>query len=137
MSKLRVSDIAKYLEPLITSGARVFPGRLPDMPNRVIGISLASGPGFVLDGLFDAIGFQISCRGAENNFKDTEEIAAEVDEILTGVDPRVRAESFFIGSVYVDVMGRTGSGPTELPIPDSQSRYVFTCNYYAQAETGV
>jgi hypothetical protein len=108
------------------------------VPNRIIAITLGSGGGFTMDGLFDAIGFTITCRGGENNFPDAEGIAQEVDDILTGKYLDAKSISFFLSSdVYVDVMGRTGSGPVQLPMTDDQSRFTLTCNYYAQVATGI
>jgi hypothetical protein len=137
MSNLTAKMIADHLKLHVTRQARVIGGRLPDLPNRVISIVMISGAGFQMDGLFDAVGFSVTCRGGENNFADAEAIANEVDDILTGKAADVKSISFYLGDVYVDVMGRTGSGPTQLPVPDIQSRFMFTCNYYAQVATGI
>jgi hypothetical protein len=137
MSDLTSKKFAAYLRQHVTSQARVIPGRLPDMPNRVISITFTAGGGFSMDGLFDAVGFSVTCRGGENNFPDAEMIAFEVDDILTGRYQDAKSMSFWIDDVYVDVIGRTGSGPTQLPMADDQSRFLFTCNYYAQVATNI
>lgn len=137
MSNLTAKAIVDHLKAHTTRQARVIPGRLPELPNRVISVVLTSGAGFTMDGLFDAVGFSVTCRGGENNFADAEAIANEVDDILSGKAPDVKSMSFYLGNVYVDVIGRTGSGPTQLPIPDVQSRFMFTCNYYAQVATDI
>jgi len=141
MSRLTTVKFADWLRPLLTSGARVIPGRLPDMPNRAIGITKSSGAGLEMEGLFDVVGIAITCRGAENNLGDAEDIATEVDDILLGKHPSVRMENFLIGegtdSVFVNGMGRTGGEPIQLSIADSLSRYVFTCNYFAHVSTNV
>lgn len=137
MSNLTAKALGDYLKLHATRQARVIPGRLPELPNRVISVVLTSGAGLTMDGLFDAIGFTITCRGGENNYSDAEALANEVDDILTGKAPNVKSMSFTLGNVYVDVMGRTGSGPVQLPLPDIQSRYMFTCNYYAQVATDI
>lgn len=137
MSSLTTKKLATYLKEHVTSNARIFPGRIPDMPNRIIAVTLVSGAGFSMDGLFDAVGFQVTCRGAENNYPDAEAIAQEVDDILMGKHPDVKSVSFLMDDVYVDQIGRTGGGPIQLPYADDQSRFTLTCNYYAQVATGI
>jgi hypothetical protein len=141
MSRLTTTMLADWLKPLITSGARVFPGRIPDEPNRIIGVVKGAGPGLEMDELFDVMGITITSRGAENNIDDAEKIAGEVDDIFLGKSPGTGSQNFLIGvgaaSVFVNGIGRTGGAPTQLPLPDSQSRYVFTCTYYAYVSTNV
>jgi hypothetical protein len=94
-----------------------------------------------MEGLFDVVGFTIQCRGGENNLPDAESIAYEVDNIFIGKHPTARTENFIIGtgddSVYVSQMSRTGSGPAQLSITDSASRYIFTCSYLMYVSTDV
>jgi hypothetical protein len=141
MSRLTTRKMAEWLKPLITSGAMVVPGRVPNMPNRVIGITKGSGPGLIMDGLYDVIGFSITCRGGENNLEDAEFIAGEIDDIFLGKHPTTRTENFIIGSgatsVFINGMGRVGGEPIQLSTPDSQSRWSFTCNYFAYVSTNV
>lgn len=138
MSNLTAKMLADYLKQHTTRQARIVPGRIPSTPNRVISINLASGAGLTMDGLFDAVGFSITCRGGENNYSDAEAIAQEVDDIITGKYPDAQSMSFFLNDeVYVDTFGRTGGGPVQLPMTDDQSRFIFTCNYYAQVATGI
>lgn len=141
MSRLTTTKLAEWLRPLVTSGAKVVPGRLPDMPNRVIGITKSSGPGLAMEGLFDVVAFTVQCRGGENNLSDAEDIAGEVDDIFIGKHPSARAENFLIGegaeSVWVSEIGRTGGEPSQLAMPDPQSRWTFTCSYFAYVSTNV
>jgi len=137
MSALTAKKLSTYLKEHVTTQARIIPGRLPDMPNRIISVTLTSGAGFSMDGLFDAVGFTVTCRGGENNFTDAEMIAKEVDDILTGKFVDAKSMSFFMDDVYVDVIGRTGGGPVQFPMSDDQSRFIFTCNYYAQVATDI
>jgi hypothetical protein len=137
MSRLTTTKLADWLRPLITSGAKVVPGRLPDMPNRVIGITKGSSPGLAMDGLFDVIGFTISCRGGEQNLTDAEDMAGEVDDIIIGRHPTVGVTNFLIGDLFVNGLGRTGGEPIQLSMPDSQSRWTFTCSYYGYVSTNV
>jgi hypothetical protein len=137
MGQLTTTTFADWLRPLITSGARVVPGRIPDMPNRVAGITKSPGPGLVMEGLFDVIGLTISCRGGENNITDAENIASEIDNILIGKHLTIRSENLMIGDVFVNGLGRVGGGPAQLSMPDSLSRWTFTCNYFAFVSTDV
>ena len=137
MSQLTSTKLADYLRPQVTSGARVFPGKVPDMPNRVIGITMAPGPGLMLDGLFDSQGFLVTCRGAENNLPDAEEIANEVDNIFLGIAPGSKCLSFLMNNIYIDMIGRTGGAPAQLLMSDSLSRWTFTCSYYVQVATNI
>jgi hypothetical protein len=137
MGSLTTKKIADHLKQHVTSNARVYPGRVPNTPNRIIAVTFVSGAGFSMDGLFDAVGFQITARGAENNFPDAEFIAMEVDDILTGKFPDAKSISFWMDDVYVDALGRTGGGPIQLPYSDEVSRFTFTCNYYAQVATNI
>lgn len=137
MSNLTAKKLCDYLRLHTTRQARIIPGRIPSTPNRIISVTIVSGAGLTMDGLFDAVGFSVTCRGGENNFPDAEAIAQEVDDILTGKYADVKSISFYMGDVYVDAFGRTGGGPIQLPITDDQSRFIFTCNYYAQVATGI
>jgi hypothetical protein len=137
MTRLTAEKIAEFLRTHVTSQARVYVGRLPEVPNRAIAITMSSGGGIVMDGLFDTVTFTITCRGAENNFPDAELIAREVDDILMGLYPDAKTISFWLDDVYVDLISRTGGTPTQFPMADSSSRFTFSCNYYAIAATGI
>lgn len=141
MSRFTIVKLTEWLIPLLTSGAKVIPGRLPDMPNRAIGIRSSPGAGLTMDGIFDVAGFVIECRGAENNYADAENMAMEVDNIFIGNHPSVSVENFVIGegmeTTYINGMGRVGGPPTQLSMPDSTSRWTFTCNYFAYVSTDV
>lgn len=123
--------LINWLKPQLQSGARLFAGREPDT-GRIITISMQPGSGLIMEGLFDTPGFQVRCRGGENNYQDAENIALEVDSILLA-----SPTSFDIGDVRVDYIGRQGGAPQALPFTDASDRYTFTCNYYAVASTGL
>lgn len=149
MGNLTTTKLCDWLRPQITTGARVIPGKLSDTPNRVISIVMATGPGLGMEGLFDVVTFQVSCRGGENNLDDAETMALEVDDILTGrsLGNLYKSENFMINveptdgvvdvGVYVSQMGRTGGRPSQLTLVDSQSRFTFTCNYFAHISTNI
>lgn len=129
--RFSTSLLIDWLKPQLLSGAHVFAGREPDT-GRIISISMQPGTGLIMEGLFDTPGFQVRCRGGENNYSDAENIATEVDSILIN-----SPTSFDIGEVRVDFIGRTGGAPQALPFTDANDRYIFTCNYYAVASTGL
>jgi hypothetical protein len=137
MSQLTTTMLADYLRPLITSGPKVVAGRLPDMPNRCVAITKSGGPGLTMDGLFDVIVFIIQCRGGENNIADSETISGEIDDIFLGKHPIARSENFLIGDFWISQITRVGGGPTQLALPDSQSRWTFSCNYLVSVSTDV
>lgn len=130
-NRFSTSILIDWLKPQVQSGARIFAGREPDT-GRIITISMQPGSGLIMEGLFDTPGFQVRCRGGENNYQDAENIAMEVDSILLAAPT-----SFDIGDVRVDFIGRSGGAPQALPFTDPSDRYVFTCNYYAVASTGL
>jgi hypothetical protein len=141
MSRLTTTKLADWLRPFTTSGAKVIAGRVPDMPNRVIGIVKTPGSGLEMDGLTDVVMFQVSARGGENNLADSEMIANEVDDIFIGKHATAPTTNFLIGvgseSVFISGVGRLGGEPSQLTLPDSQSRWTFTCTYYAYVSTNV
>lgn len=137
INRFSIVKMAKWIENGISSGAHVVPGRLPRVPNRVVGVTSLQGPGLDFDTLFDAVGFRIDCRGAENNIEDAENIAYEIDNLILNAP-----DGFIIGTeengVWCNEMGRRGSGPAQLgAVPDSESRFTFVCSYYAKVSTNV
>lgn len=124
-----------WLRPQVTStGAAVLAGDPPpSKPHRVICIAMQPGAGLTHEQLFDRPAFQITCRGAENNYADAEAIALYVDEVLLNQE-----ENFWIGDedaeegVWCNMVDHLGGGPRQMTRPDSQARYLFTCNYVVQ-----
>jgi hypothetical protein len=129
--------LREWLAPKIQSGAKIVSGRLPATPNRIVGLVPTVGPGLVMDGLFDVVSFQVSSRGGENNFDDAQAIALEIDHIFIGRESEVSVENFWMENVYVNGIGRTGSSPVTTALPDAESRWTFTCTYYAFVSTNV
>jgi hypothetical protein len=130
--RFTAQKLKDWLSGVIESGAPIIIGRVPDS-GRFIKITLGgSAGGLQVEGLFDAPTFQIQCRGGENNYEDAEAIAYEIDSVMIGAP-----NNFMMGDVYVQTISRVGGAPQSLQLTDAQSRYVFTCNYYAIASTGV
>lgn len=143
--QLTTKRIADWLKPQLSSGIQVVSGRLPEVPNRVVGIQMVPSPGLEMDGLFDAINFQATSRGGENNLDDAESIALQVDNIMTGRGSNgpLSTENLLIKKnvadtgIYVSQMGRLAGRPTQLDIPDPVSRFTFTCVYFMQVATDI
>lgn len=129
--RLTMRKLKDWLDPQITSGARIRFDRMPDT-GRVILVQSRSGAGLQEEGLFDAVGISMQCRGAENNYEDAENIALEFDDVLLK-----NGQNVWMDDVYVQFIGRIGGSPSMLPIDDPQSRFTFTCTYYAIASTGL
>ena len=136
VNRLTTAKLATWFREQVSSGASVVPGRVPSVPNRIVGIEMQAGPGIRFDSLFDVVGVRITCRGAENNQSDAEAIALDVDDVILNCE-----DNFEIGevgdSVWVNGMGRTGGGPTQSSIPDSDSRWTYTCSYFISVSTNV
>jgi hypothetical protein len=135
-NRFTATKLADWLRPQLTSGALVIPGRIPEIPNRIVGVNIIGGAGLIMEGIFDIVTFHIACRGAENNLPDAEAIALEVDNVILKSEP-----NFSIGvvndSVFINDFGRVGAGPTALSIDDNLSRWTSTCNYYASVSTNI
>lgn len=137
INRFSIVKMTDWLKVRISSGAKLVPGRIPDMPNRVAGVTSLQGPGLDMETLFDTVAFRVDSRGAENNIGDAEAIAYDIDDVILNAD-----DNFYIGDVdnrvWCNGAGRTGSSPAQLSqLPDSQSRFVFVCTYYLHVSTNV
>ena len=136
VNRLTSTMLADWLRPQVTSGALVLAARMPEVPNRIIAVSIIGGAGLAMEGVFDIVTFHVACRGAENNLPDAEAIGFEVDGLFLKSAP-----NFTIGSsgndVFVNDLGRVGAGPTALSVDDNLSRWISTCNYYLSVSTNL
>lgn len=130
-TRLTMRKLHNWINPQLTSGAQLRYDRMPDT-GRIILIQPRSGPGLVMDGLYDTIGISMNCRGAENNFEDAENIALDFDDVLLK-----NGQNIWMGDVHVQFIGRLGGTPSMLSIDDPQSRFTWTCSYYAIASTSL
>lgn len=135
-SGLTTQMVVDWLKPLVTTGAIVVPGRIPDIPKRFIGVYLVPGTGLAVDGVFDVVGFQLSCRGGERNLADCEHIANQIDKAIIS-----HGSGFQLGSgsnsVHVEGLGRAGSAPVAGVIPDSDDRWTATATYWLSVSTDI
>lgn len=123
--------LVEWLEDHITSGASVHNDATPPT-GRFIYVRLQSGPGYDLEGVQDNMTFTLESRGADRNFDDAEYIARDADSIILkyGAEPVE-----FSDGTYMYFIGRTGGGPSQIPVADIAGRYVFSCNYYVTVAT--
>lgn len=137
VNRFSIVKMSDWLKERISSDARVMPGRLPNVPNRVIGVTSLQGPGSDMETLFDTVPIRIDCRGAENNLKDAEAIAYDVDDVFLNAP-----DNFEMGevgnSVWCNGIGRTGGAPALLStLSDTESRFTFVCTYFVHVSTNV
>ena len=99
--------------------------RIPEMPDRLAVVTPISGPGLTLEGLADTPGFQLRCRGRQNDPDDAEAIAYDADKrILAAQYPTT------IGPVRLTAVTRSGGRPSLLSAtPDSGNRTEMVCTY--------
>jgi hypothetical protein len=131
-ARFSIGLIRRWLEPRITSGAKIYVDRIP-ATGRMIYLSRSPGIGLEMEGLIDNPRFNVQCRGAENNFEDAEAIAVDVDSVVL----ELGSVGWELDGVRVDYMDRTGGDPQELTVADSSSRFAFSCNYYAKVFTNI
>lgn len=133
MARLTSSEIRGWLEPQLPSDVFLSIGnRMPDMPDRIVAVSIQPGAGLIYEGQFDQPALAIRCRGGSENYEDAEFIAYSVDDVfLTAGHP------LSMGSVWVTAITRLSGAPAELEQADSQLRTVFTAEYVLTASTGV
>lgn len=129
--RLTMKKLTDWIKPQLSSDAALLYDRMPDY-GRVILIQPRSGLGLEMEGLYDSIVFAVNCRGAENNFEDAENIALDFDSVLLK-----NGQNIFMGDVHVQFVGRIGGSPSMLSIDDPQSRFTWSCSYYAVASTGL
>lgn len=125
-----VGDLGTYLHAIgLDPTVPVFPGALVDLnglSDRALFISPTGGPGLLLEGATDVIGFQFRTRGAQGDaasaYADAEGLAKQVDDlVVTAAYPTT------IGGRTVIRLYRVGGGPAYLS--RVSQRASFTCGY--------
>ena len=123
--------LVEWLEKYTESGASVYNDMIPPT-GRFIYVRIQGGPGYSMEGMQDNIAFTLESRGADRNFDDAEYIAWDADRAILqyGNQPHE-----FGDGTYQYFVGRTGGGPSQIPVADIAGRYVFSCNYYVTVAT--
>lgn len=107
-------------------GYPLFPGpQILDDPDRSVWITGSGGPGYVTEeGSADASSFQVRVRGTTDDVFGPELAAMQLDfMILKAPMPVV------VDGVPIQSVGRTGSGPSPLPVDANDNRHNFTASY--------
>ena len=107
-------------------GYPLFPGpQILSEPDRSVWITGSGGPGYVTDeGSADASSFQVRVRGTTDDVFGPEIAAAQLDFLILKAPMPVKVDGVPIQSV-----GRTGSGPSPLPVDPNDNRHEFTASY--------
>lgn len=137
------SDVASFvsdaLEALVTYGTPddptfpvIDPGpptpqKMMLGPGLLIFISVGAGAGFTNEQTYDRPTVRITSLGGTNDFAGAEQLALDIDKILTAVGGNAT-----IGSTRVLYITRVGS-PSLLSF-DASDRYAFSCSYIAEAK---
>jgi hypothetical protein len=132
--RLKLQHIFDWLKPQMLSGAILVAGKLPTAePNRAIGFVSQPGRGLEMEDELDNPVFLCMSRGGADNYSDAEDIALELDSLF------LRAPTNFdiAENVHVECIRRQGGSPTAQPIPDSVTRWVFTCAYVFRVYTNL
>lgn len=103
---------------------------VPDVPDRLIVVTLTGGLGYQLEGMADQSGFQARVRGMQSAstvqaYSDAESLAFTLDTLIFNAGfPAVIADTVII------LVTRAGGPPEPLAgEPDDADRYTFVCNY--------
>lgn len=131
--RFKVQHLIDWLKPQIYSDALLYPGRLPTMPHRAIGIVTQPGKGFDMEGDIDQPGYLFQCRGGIDDFSDAEDIAYEVDTVILNSPTNFE----IVSGVHVEFINRQGGAPSAAPLTDAQDRWVFTCPYIVRTFTNL
>lgn len=117
--------------PVINPGPPTVPELAKLATDRIIFLSLGSGPGLTSELLFDRIFITARVIGRQDDYTDAETLAWDLDGMFTKIDSNA-----IVGTARVLYVTRTGGAPVLLE-KDSASRYHFTCTYLTETESGL
>lgn len=98
---------------------------IPDMPDKLITVTVTDGAGYAAEGALDQPFFQLRTRGNQDDGPGTEAQAFALDAAIAAQRfPQV------IDGVSLNLVARTAGAPATLgpPEPDSM-RYEYVCTY--------
>lgn len=102
---------------------------IPDDPGPMLVVAFRPGLGFTVDGLFDALTFQVRTVGPQGDYDAAQTLAWQVDRALTAH----RDEPLYVGDAFATRIGR-GGGPAADRTDDAWRTH-FVCTYSAEIET--
>ena len=108
------------------SGAPLEPGPLIlEMPDRLVTLSQAGGPGLMLESAADASLIQARVRGGQNDQPGAEQLALALDALIASASFPVVINGTKLIQCY-----RYGAPPSPLTgSPDDGDRYEYVCSY--------
>jgi len=123
------AQMKAFLEPVAPEGMWFEPGPdLPDVPGRFTVLTRYGGPGEELEGVMDAISWQVRVAGLQDKYEDAESIADAYDVALLNIK-----SSDNPGGVKVAGVQRVGGAPNPL-LKDDADRTQFICSYIIHTE---
>jgi hypothetical protein len=131
--RFKVQHLIDWLTPQLYSDALLYPGRLPTMPHRAVGLVTQPGRGFDMEGDLDQPVILFQSRGDIDDFSDAEDIAYEIDSIFMPVPSNFDITD----DVHIESISRQGGAPSAMPLTDAQNRWVFTCPYIVRTFTNL
>lgn len=128
---LTVADIATWLtglglDPTVPVVDGVY---VPPVPNRIVLVQHAAGPGLMMEEIIDQVAIQIRSRGMPHPENpplasaDAQQLAGQVDDLILGTVPPVMA-----GATRIQARDRLGSGP-RFQLFDTGFRAEWVCQY--------
>lgn len=131
---MRYSTIKAIIEPMLQADfpkAVVYPGpAMPENPSMAVILTPFGGGAQEVDGLIDAVNWQVRAVGYQNNFESAEDLAWAVDTVLIGL------RSGQHGGVHVVSFPRLGGPPSVLMV-DNADRHHFVCSYMPTVESAL
>lgn len=126
-SRLTTTKLVDRVQLDTPTTAQIVRGpQIPDMPTRVVVITMSGGGSLQMEGVFDTPSFQVRTRGAHNQYGDAEEIAWDLDDYFL-----FQLSNTEIDTVWVTHFSRAGGAPSQ----DAPGQFV--CTYIAHSSTGV
>lgn len=118
-----ILDAAGYLD------VDIYPGpELPDIPGKYVVLTRYGGPGIELEGVLDAVSWQVRSVGWQMEDDESAEGIADAIDIAF-----LSHYSRQVGSVWVAGIQRVGGAPSSL-MKDEADRTHFVCSYIVSVE---
>lgn len=118
------------LMPLIQPGPPL-PQFVKSSPNSLVFLTPGTGAGLDSEHLFDRPFVNVRVYGTQMDYSATETLAQDIDRIFLAVTGNAT-----VGDTKVLYITRAGGSPALYGYDDAD-RYVFTCSYLIEAQTGL
>ena len=98
--------------------------------NHHIVLTPTPAPGLAVEGLIDAVGWQVEAVGDQNDYGDAEDLAFIVDTGLLKIHSGTHSGNWVVG------IDRVGSPPVPLLVDDADRTH-FVCSYIATVKSAL